>query len=184
MSQLSELTGTGVPDVIPGHVISPVDLDQMAAVELYLESLHRASCENDAVPMNEKQRNSARQQADAAIASGLLSAESPFFNGHMNRKSIVQFLLWINLRVATPGITFDETKKLLKKLTDGRFHQHPYFWKIRKAVLEKWGFNFGDTGDGKNVLTPPSGPVGQQIGTESTNSFAENAVLAPISSGD
>lgn len=143
------MLGVTNPDVIPGYELSPLDLDQVAAVEKHLEAQHLHTAELESVEMTAKQRQAIRQQASAAVATGLFCFGSPVFNKRMKAISLTPFLLWINLRIAKPGLTLLETKSLLKTASDGLFHRSQKFWNIHLAVLEVWGYREVDESEKK-----------------------------------
>lgn len=173
MSELSSIVGTGRADIIPGYTIIPRDIEQIAEAEAYFEALHRKSADIEAAGMDQRQGNRARQQADAAVASGLFSFGSPFFTEKMNKKTSVPFLLWINLKASNSAISFADAKMILSKNTDGKNERHENFSKIRRAILEMWEYTFGDETD-PNALTP-NGSGTNTTGVEYTNTSAESA---------
>lgn len=130
---------TNRTDVIPGRTIVQSDLEQIQEVETYLAAMHRKSALID-VGMRASQQNAAAKQADAMVLVGMFSYGSPVFDKAIQRVTILPFLLYVNLKVTPPSITFEETKELLSGLTEGKGIKHPKFWEIRGVLLNAWGF--------------------------------------------
>jgi hypothetical protein len=181
MADNTDLIGATRTDVIPGYTIVRRDIEQTIELEQYLAAMHRRGVLVSAAGLTPAQENKAMQHADATVAAGLFSSRSPFFDEAIKRETTVPFLLWINLKVSRPTLTFDETKTLLSQQTEGKLTDSPKFWDIRKALLEAWGYEFKSS---KNVLTPQIGAGNSQTGNPSSDSSAASADLATTKSND
>lgn len=158
MSDLSDLSAAGISDVIPGHILSPLRLQEygIASKEFAKEfmAIAAASAEN----LGDIVRDRMISLALAIVAGGSYRYGSQAFDAACKDPTAIPLLLWLSLQIKHPQMSRAEAVAFITP------ENQP---EIRKAVLECAGFEFNPKKAAGKTPEPP-----QSTGTKSTESSA------------
>jgi hypothetical protein len=166
MNYMNPLGGGGDPILLPGHVISPGDLGQKFDFSDVLAAryVRRAYLAAEQLPPEQGGRLTAR--ADAVVQAGAFRVGSRFFEDGVSDPDMVPAMLWCNLRVSEPGITFLECARLV---TDANRRA------IKLAIWRAWGYRVENPKPDAPAGTPTGAAASFPTGTPSSGSSVADA---------
>lgn len=171
MSQLSDLVGAGLSDVLPEYTLSPWSLCEYgdAEVEFTREHIRNAAIAGQGLPPEV-----AKMLIDAAMSDAVKSAfvwGRIEFDRRLLATSTLPFRLWLSLRQSHPKLTREQAAALLTRENAAN---------VNRAILELLGFAY--EGD-KPKKTDGQPSKSNSTGRPSSEPSGESADSATAKSG-
>lgn len=180
MSQLSNLTGAGRTDLVPGYVLSPPRLREQAIAEDAFPRWYLNRIERGTRKLNPELRQAMLRTAAVDVRDGYFTVGMPGYDAMAMSAKGTALMFSLSLRVKHPQVTSEEAGKLFDAADES---------KITAAVQELWGYGVPETKSDAprtpidwepvyKVLMAPKETGGHDMTLEQVNDLAMGQVIA------
>lgn len=151
MSQLSDIAGSGRTNVIPGYVLSQLQLPDYGFAEDAFARWYIQRVTLGARKATEAIQLKAIESAQKDITSGWLTFAMPGFDAMLKSAKGMELMTWLSLRIKHHDITRAKTRELIRAVDENL---------LARALLDMMGFTASRKKKRAPIASPPSPSTG------------------------